>query len=116
MPAQSCARHRSSACVSSMSANSPPCWLARQTESTRQYMRSYALRRLIGIVPTLFVIVTLAFFVMRLAPGGPFDDEQAIPPEIAANLQAAYGLDQPLIVQFGRYVGHLLTGDLGPSF
>jgi oligopeptide transport system permease protein len=79
-------------------------------------MRSYALRRLIGIVPTLFVIVTLAFFVMRLAPGGPFDDEQAIPPEIAANLQAAYGLDRPLIIQYGRYVGHLLTGDLGPSF
>ena len=53
---------------------------------------------------------------MRLAPGGPFDEEQAIPPEIEANLQAAYGLDQPIIVQYGRYLGGLARGDLGPSF
>ena len=68
------------------------------------------------MIPTLFVIVAAAFFVMRLAPGGPFDEEQTIPPEIKANLEAAYGLDQPVIVQFGRYVGGLLHGDLGPSF
>ena len=60
-------------------------------------MLRYALGRLLGIVPTLFVIVTAAFFVMRLAPGGPFDEEQALPPEIAANLEAAYGLDQPML-------------------
>ncbi len=79
-------------------------------------MLRYALRRLAGIVPTLFAIVTAAFFLMRLAPGGPFDEEQTIPPEIAANLQAAYGLDQPVIVQYGRYLSDLLRGDLGPSF
>ena len=79
-------------------------------------MLRYALRRLLGILPTLFVIVTAAFFVMRLAPGGPFDEEQAMPPEIAANLEAAYGLDQPMLVQYGRYLGGLARGDLGPSF
>lgn len=76
----------------------------------------YALRRLLGLVPTLFLIVTAAFFLMRLAPGGPFDEEQAVPAEITANLQAAYGLDQPVHVQYGRYLAGLLRGDLGPSF
>ncbi len=79
-------------------------------------MTRYALRRLAGLVPTLFAIVTVAFFLMRLAPGGPFDAEQTIPPEIAANLQAAYGLDQPVLVQYGRYLAGLVQGDLGPSF
>ncbi len=79
-------------------------------------MLSYALRRLLLAVPTLFAIVTLAFFVMRLAPGGPFDQEQTLPPEVAANLEAAYGLDQPMLVQYGRYLGALARGDLGPSF
>ncbi len=79
-------------------------------------MLRYALRRVLGMIPTMFVIVAAAFFVMRLAPGGPFDEEQRLPPEIEANLQAAYGLDQPVTVQFGRYVGGLLRGDLGPSF
>jgi oligopeptide transport system permease protein len=76
----------------------------------------YTLRRLAGIVPTLLAIVTAAFFLMRLAPGGPFDEEQTVPPEIAANLQAAYGLDQPILVQYGNYLKGLLHGDLGPSF
>jgi oligopeptide transport system permease protein len=79
-------------------------------------MLSYLLRRLLQVVPTLFVIVTAAFFVMRLAPGGPFDQEQTLPPEIAANLEAAYGLDQPVTVQYGRYLAALARGDLGPSF
>jgi oligopeptide transport system permease protein len=79
-------------------------------------MLKYALRRLLGMIPTMLVIVAAAFFVMRLAPGGPFDEEQALPPEIKANLEAAYGLDQPVTVQFGRYVAGLLRGDLGPSF
>lgn len=79
-------------------------------------MLRYALRRILGAIPTLFVIVTAAFFVMRLAPGGPFDQEQTIPPAIAANLEAAYGLDQPMLVQYGRYLGGLAHGDLGPSF
>ncbi len=79
-------------------------------------MWRYVIGRLLGVVPTLLVIVTAAFFVMRLAPGGPFDEEQAVPPEIAANLQAAYGLDQPVLVQYGRYLRRLAHGDLGPSF
>jgi oligopeptide transport system permease protein len=79
-------------------------------------MLRYALRRGLGMIPTLFVIITAAFFVMRMAPGGPFDEEQTLPPGIKANLEAAYGLDQPVTVQFGRYVASLLRGDLGPSF
>lgn len=79
-------------------------------------MLTYAVRRLSGAVPTLFVIVTLAFFMMRLAPGGPFDGERIVPPEIEANLLRAYGLDRPLAEQYATYLGRLLTGDLGPSF
>jgi oligopeptide transport system permease protein len=76
----------------------------------------YALRRIAGLVPTLFVLVTLSFFIIRLAPGGPFDQEQALPPAIRANLDAAYGLDQPLLTQYGRYLSDVVRGDLGPSF
>ena len=79
-------------------------------------MLRYALRRLLGVIPTLFAIITLSFFVIRIAPGGPFDDEQTLPPDIKANLEAAYGLDQPLHVQYGRYLAGLVRGDFGPSF
>ena len=79
-------------------------------------MLGYATRRILQAIPTLLLIVAAAFFMMRAAPGGPFDDERALPPEIEANLQAAYGLDQPVAVQFARYLGGLLRGDLGPSF
>ena len=79
-------------------------------------MLGYALRRLLGIVPTFLLIVASAFFLMRAAPGGPFDAEQTLPPEIEANLAAAYGLDQPVLVQFGRFLQGLVRGDLGPSF
>jgi oligopeptide transport system permease protein len=79
-------------------------------------MLRYFLTRLGSAIPTLFIIVTIAFFLIRAAPGGPFDQEQTLPPEIMANLQAAYGLDQPLLVQYGQYLGALLHGDFGPSF
>lgn len=79
-------------------------------------MLAYVLKRLLGAIPTLALIVVLAFLLMRLAPGGPFDEEQAIPPEIRANLERAYGLDQPLPVQLGRYLSGLVRGDFGPSF
>ena len=79
-------------------------------------MLGYALRRMLGVFPTFLVIVAAAFFLMRAAPGGPFDAEQTLPPEIEANLQAAYGLDQPVAVQFARYLRGLTRGDLGPSF
>jgi oligopeptide transport system permease protein len=79
-------------------------------------MLRYFLTRLAGAVPTLFIIVTLAFFLIRAAPGGPFDQEQALPPEIMANLQSAYGLDRPIWIQYGRYLKGLAHGDFGPSF
>lgn len=79
-------------------------------------MESYFLRRLLGVVPTLFIVITVTFFLVRLAPGGPFDQEQALTPEVRANLEAAYGLDQPVLVQYGRYLAGLVRGDFGPSF
>jgi oligopeptide transport system permease protein len=79
-------------------------------------MLGYATRRILQAIPTFLLIVAAAFFLMRAAPGGPFDEERALPPEIEANLQAAYGLDQSVMVQFARYLGGLLRGDLGPSF
>ena len=79
-------------------------------------MIRYFLSRLAGAIPTLFIIVTITFFLMRAAPGGPFDQEQTLPPEIMANLQRAYGLDRPLWAQFARYLGALSHGDFGPSF
>jgi oligopeptide transport system permease protein len=79
-------------------------------------MRRYFLQRLAGAIPTLFIIITLAFFLTRLAPGGPFDREQSVSPEITANLERAYGLDQSIWVQYWRYLAGLSRGDFGPSF
>lgn len=79
-------------------------------------MWAFILRRILIAVPTLLVVITVAFFLMRLAPGGPFDQEAPLPPEIMANLKAAYGLDQPLWWQYTNYLGNLLQGDFGPSF
>src|SRR5205823_106621 len=66
-------------------------------------------------VPTFFTIIALAFFLMRLAPGGPFDTERALDPEIAKNLRRIYRLDLPLVQQFWLYLQSLAQGDLGPS-
>jgi oligopeptide transport system permease protein len=74
------------------------------------------MRRLLGMLPTLFCIVSASFFIVRLAPGGPFDQEQALPPQIRSNLDRLYGLDQPLALQYLHYLGGLLRGDFGPSF
>ena len=63
-------------------------------------MLSYAIRRFFGAIPTLFIIITLAFFMMRLAPGGPFDGERRLPPEIEHNISAAYNLDKPVYEQY----------------
>jgi oligopeptide transport system permease protein len=76
----------------------------------------YFFTRLAGAVPTLLIIITATFFLMRAAPGGPFDQEQTLPPEIMANLQSAYGLDQPIWAQYGHYLKALVHGDFGPSF
>ena len=79
-------------------------------------MIAFVLRRLLQAIPTLFAVVTLSFFLIRLAPGGPFDLERPLPPAAMANLARVYGLDQPLGVQYLRYLGALATGDFGPSF
>jgi oligopeptide transport system permease protein len=67
------------------------------------------------MVPTLLVIITASFAIIRLAPGGPFDQEQTLPPVVRANLERLYGLDAPLIEQYGRYLRALAHGDFGPS-
>src|SRR5258708_22070527 len=79
-------------------------------------MVRYFIKRLAGAVRTLLIIITAAFFLIRGAPGGPFDQEQTLPPEILANLQTAYGLDLPIWAQYGKYLGALAHGDFGPSF
>jgi len=76
----------------------------------------FILRRLAVSIPVIFLVATTTFFIMRLAPGGPFQSERAIPEEIRANLEAKFGLDQPLWVQYGRYLRNLLRFDLGPSY
>jgi oligopeptide transport system permease protein len=77
---------------------------------------AYVTRRILTSIPTLLVIVTVAFFMMRIAPGGPFDRERALPAEIEKNVLAAYNLDQPLILQYADYLLGVLQGDFGPSF
>ncbi|MCK0745552.1 oligopeptide ABC transporter permease OppB [Chromohalobacter nigrandesensis] len=79
-------------------------------------MLTYTLKRLLMAIPTLLIVITISFFLMRVAPGGPFDGERQLPPEIEANLKAAYHLDEPLPQQYLRYMGNLLQGDFGPSF
>lgn len=79
-------------------------------------MFQFVFKRLLGAIPTIFVIITLAFFLIRVAPGGPFDQERTLPPEIQANLNKVYHLDKPLVVQYGMYLKNIVQGDFGPSF
>jgi oligopeptide transport system permease protein len=79
-------------------------------------MLPYAIRRFMGAIPTLLIIITVAFFMMRIAPGGPFDSERHLPPEIEHNIKAAYNLDKPVYQQYFTYMGRLAHLDLGPSF
>ena len=78
-------------------------------------MLKLALRRVAALIPTLLIIVTVSFAIIRLAPGGPFDEEQGASPAVRANLERVYGLDQPLPVQYLRYLRGLARGDFGPS-
>ncbi|MGJ8654153.1 MAG: ABC transporter permease [Opitutaceae bacterium] len=73
-------------------------------------------RRLLQAIPTLWVVATATFLLLRLAPGGPFDDEKPLAPEIKAQIEAHYGLDQPLYKQYFDFLGNLLQGDFGPSY
>ncbi|TFG84625.1 MAG: ABC transporter permease subunit [Spirochaetales bacterium] len=79
-------------------------------------MSRFIVRRFLSVIPTLFIIVTLSFFLIRLAPGGPFSREKKVPPEILQNLMKKYHMDEPLLNQYFRYVGNVLQFDLGPSF
>ncbi len=75
----------------------------------------YVLKRIAAAILTLFVVITLTFFLMFLIPGGPFESEKSVSPSTLAALEARYGLDQPVAVQYRNYLAGLLRGDLGPS-
>jgi oligopeptide transport system permease protein len=79
-------------------------------------MTSLLLKRLIHGVIVLWAVATLTFILLRLAPGGPFDSERKLPPEIIANLEAKYHLNEPVLEQYIRYLAGLARGDLGPSY
>jgi oligopeptide transport system permease protein len=79
-------------------------------------MIRFVLRRFLSAIPTLFVIITASFFMMRLAPGGPFNLDRPLDPTVMANLNRVYHLDEPLWSQYLRYLRNLVTGDFGPSF
>ena len=79
-------------------------------------MLRFVSNRLMSAVPTIFIVVTLSFFLMRLAPGGPFNLERPLPPQTMANLMATFQLDQPLYVQYLGYLRNAVTGDFGPSY
>ena len=78
-------------------------------------MLTYTLRRLVSAIPTLFIIVTLSFFLIRLAPGGPFDLERPLEPKIMENLNRAYHLDEPLWSQYLLYLGNLVQRRFRPE-
>src|SRR5260370_19025952 len=79
-------------------------------------MWRYSRRRVAGAIPTLFIVMTVAFFMMRLAPGGPFDRDRMVTPETEGTIRQAYNLDEPLVLQYGIDLSKLLRGDIGPSF
>ena len=79
-------------------------------------MLRYAILRILGAIPTLLLVIAIAFLMVHAAPGGPFDDQRALPPDIERNIEAAYHLDEPLPQQFWRYLKGVLRGDLGPSY
>jgi oligopeptide transport system permease protein len=78
-------------------------------------MLRHTLMRMLGLLPTLLMLISVAFFLMRVAPGGPFDAERVLPPDIEANLQAKYQLDDSLMRQYFRYLGQVAVLDFGPS-
>ena len=79
-------------------------------------MLRHSLQRLLGLIPTMLMLVTVAFLLIRVAPGGPFDSEKLLPPEVEANLSAKYHLDEPVLQQYFRYVSQVAVLDFGPSY
>jgi oligopeptide transport system permease protein len=78
-------------------------------------MFAFSIRRIIGAIPTLFALITISFFIMRVAPGGPFSGNRKLTEEVLANINKAYHLDEPIWMQFGRYLWSLAHFDFGPS-
>ena len=79
-------------------------------------MLLFFLRRLLLGIPVLIVVATLTFLIMHIVPGGPFDSEKILPPEIIANIEAKYHLNEPVEIQYFLYLKQLMQGDLGPSY
>lgn len=79
-------------------------------------MLTYVIKRTLGALVTLFIIATVTFVLLRTLPGGPFDQEKTLPPEIKANIEVKYHLDRPLLYQYGYYLSGLIQGDMGESY
>ena len=79
-------------------------------------MLKFIFRRFLEAIPTLLILITISFFMMRLAPGSPFTGERNLPPQVLANIEAKYHLNDPIPMQYIRYLGQLVQGDFGPSF
>ncbi|WP_061013248.1 oligopeptide ABC transporter permease OppB [Photobacterium leiognathi] len=79
-------------------------------------MFKFIAKRILEAIPTLLVLITISFFLMRFAPGNPFSSDRPLPPEVMANIEAKYGLDKPVFEQYTTYLGNIVQGDFGPSF
>lgn len=79
-------------------------------------MAGYIIRRILWMIPLLWAVATVTFFLMHAVEGGPFDREKELPPNVVANLEKKYNLDEPLLIQYGLYLKGLVQGDLGLSF
>ncbi len=79
-------------------------------------MLKFIAKRIFEAIPTMLVLITISFFLMRYAPGNPFSSERPLPPEVMANINAKYGLDKPVSEQYLTYLTNIVQGDFGPSF
>ncbi|WP_319535101.1 oligopeptide ABC transporter permease OppB [uncultured Vibrio sp.] len=79
-------------------------------------MLKFIVKRIFEAIPTMLVLITVSFFLMRFAPGNPFSTERPLPPEVMANIEAKYGLDKPVFEQYTTYLFNVVQGDFGPSF
>ncbi|MGF1908311.1 oligopeptide ABC transporter permease OppB [Vibrio kasasachensis] len=79
-------------------------------------MFKFIAKRIFEAIPTMLVLITVSFFLMRFAPGNPFSSERPLPPEVMANIEAKYGLDKPVSEQYFTYLTNVIQGDFGPSF
>ncbi len=93
-------------------------WVYRYfyTTHTELIMFKFILRRILEAIPTMLILITVSFFLMRFAPGSPFSSERTLPPQVMANINAKYGLDKPVFDQYTTYLTNVLQGDFGPSF